>query len=232
MAERGEERGEVNADLFLQTVRARKAGTSLVPPWPALLTNLSSSRRAGLSAKRSCFWGGQKKSGVQRSDRTATGRRGDQQRPGGGGRGGGSWDSRRANPPRTAQTRPSPSGLGPRPQPLRGPDSSAQGSHPPFWAPPPLALRLGLPPGDPEPAPVPSPTPTASRAPTPHLRGALQLHLELRQLQGGLGQGLPKALVLTAQLGVQLRAQEGQGVRLAGRDAAGLRGRGGWLRHG
>lgn len=64
MAERGEERGEVNADLFLQTVRARKAGTSLVPPWPALLTNLSSSRRAGLSAKRSCFWGGQKKSGV------------------------------------------------------------------------------------------------------------------------------------------------------------------------
>lgn len=91
-----------------------------------------------------------------------------------------------------------------------------------------MVLGLGLPPGDPEPAPVPSPTPTASRAPTPHLRGALQLHLELRQLQRGLGQGLPKALVLTAQLGVQLRAQEGQGVRLAGGDAAGLRGAG-WV---
>ena len=72
----------------------------------------------------------------------------------------------------------------------------------------------------------------ASKAPAPHLRGALQLHLELRQLQGGLGQGLAKALVLTAQLGVQLRAQEAQGVRLAGRDAAGLRGWGGWLRPG
>lgn len=36
------------------------------------------------------------------------------------------------------------------------------------------------------------------------LRGALQVHLELRQLQGGLRQGLAKALVLTAQLGVQL----------------------------
>ena len=88
MAERGEERGEVNSDLFLQTLRAPKARTSLVPPWPALLTNLSSSRRAGLSAKRSCFWGGQKKSRGQRSGRPATGRRGDQQR-----RGKGSWDS-------------------------------------------------------------------------------------------------------------------------------------------
>ena len=78
MAERGKEGAEVNADLFLQTVRARKAGTYLVPPWLALLTNLSSSRRAGLSAKRSCFWGGQKKSRNQTSSRTATGRRGNQ----------------------------------------------------------------------------------------------------------------------------------------------------------
>lgn len=32
MAERGKQRAEVNADLFLQTIRARKAGTYLVPP--------------------------------------------------------------------------------------------------------------------------------------------------------------------------------------------------------
>lgn len=110
MVERGKERAEVNADLFLQILRACKAGTSLVPPWPAVLTNLSSSRRAGLSAKRSCFWGGQKKSGSYTSSRKATGKRRDQQRrvKAAGTRG-------RFKPPGTAQAPPRPSGPWPRP---------------------------------------------------------------------------------------------------------------------
>lgn len=43
-----------------------------------------------------------------------------------------------------------------------------------------------------------------SPAQGPHLRGALQLHLELRQPQRRLRQGLAQSLVLTAQLCVQL----------------------------
>lgn len=52
----------------------------------------------------------------------------------------------------------------------------------------------------------------------PHLRGTLQLHLELRQLQCGLGQGLAKSFVLTAQLCIQLGAPGGgtRGSGLAG----------------
>ena len=49
----------------------------------------------------------------------------------------------------------------------------------------------------------------------PHLRGTLQLHLELRQLQCGLGQGLAKSFVLTAQLCIQLGAPGG-GTRGSG----------------
>lgn len=74
-------------------------------------------------------------------------------------------------------------------------------------------------------APVPplidpeSPTPTHLRdaratcrdSPrSPHLRGALQLHLELCQPQCGFGQGLTKSLVFTAQLCVELGAPEGR----------------------
>lgn len=70
------------------------------------------------------------------------------------------------------------------------------------------------------------------------LRGALQLHLELRQPQRGLRQGLTKSLVLNAQLCVELpeaaaiRLRFGLGFRVGGArppgGRAGLGGAGFW----
>lgn len=153
-------------------VRTRKAGTSLVPPWPAVLTNLSKARgRASL--QRSCFWKDRKKAGVMATAKPrAKGRPVEEGKEG-------SQDLGRLKPPGTAQAPPL--GIGPAPTP-QWPRLLPQGSHQPFRAPQP-EQPAGLPPGDPGRHPHPR-QPLAYGAPALHLRGALQVHLELRQLQG------------------------------------------------
>lgn len=195
--------------LFIQTHRAWRLGIHVAPPRQPLLTNLSSSRRAGLSAKRSCLWRGQRKHRGQRNAQTAMARKGPPEAQGG----------ERQSRLQAAHCSPPPA----TPLITEDPPTENLASPPaPFFL-----LRSGLP-GGPNPTPS-GPDSLRSRSPDqilpliasaarcghlqglapspaqgPHLRGALQLHLELRQPQRRLRQGLAQSLVLTAQLCVQL----------------------------